>query len=121
MAYFVNGVRRGFEKYEPYLPNTAFRPAIRGVPFGSQFPRAIREMLVKNGILNSDYTPNEETATRLGWKLSRKDEAPIMERWWLSAEEREALRDKLRPRGRPIPEHEPAPPTHEAAGRPSRD
>ena len=30
----------------------------------------LRDILVANGILNSDYTPNEATAARLGWKLA---------------------------------------------------
>ena len=71
-AYFVNGVRRGFAEYEPYLPNSAFRPEVKGVPFGTQYPQALRNILVKSGVLNADYTPNEATATRLGWKLKLK-------------------------------------------------
>ena len=67
--YFVNGVRRGFAKYQPYQPNTAFRPVVRGIPFGTQFPKELRDILVANDILNPDYTPNEATAQRLGWKL----------------------------------------------------
>ncbi len=67
--YHVHGVRRGFAEYQPYLPNSSFRPEYRGVPFGMQFPKALREILVANGILNADYTPNEATAARLGWEL----------------------------------------------------
>ena len=37
--------------------------------------RPIGDILVANGILNPDYTPNEATAQRLGWKLVDEDEA----------------------------------------------
>ena len=67
--YTVNGVRRGFASYEPYIPNSGFVPTIRGVPFGTQWPDELRDILVANGILNPDYTPNEQTAARLGWTL----------------------------------------------------
>jgi hypothetical protein len=74
--YHVNGVRRGFADYEPYLPNSAFKPEQRGVPFGTQYPKALRDILVQNGILNADYTPNEATAARLGWELLDADQMP---------------------------------------------
>lgn len=74
--YQVNGVRRGFAGYEPYLTSDAFRPEQRGVPFGGQWPKALRDILVQNGILNADYTPNEATASRLGWELLGVDEMP---------------------------------------------
>jgi len=96
--YFVNGVRRGFAKYEPYVPNTAFRPDVKGVPFGTQYPKALRDILVKNGVLNPDYTPNEATAARLGWKLRKPSEIPVAQRWWLRSEEWQRLR-KATPRG----------------------
>jgi hypothetical protein len=90
--YFVNGTRRGFADYEPYIPSSAFQPRVKGVPFGTQHPRAIRDLLVRNGILNPDYTPNEATAERLGWKLIEPDDIPVERRWWLSARERRRLR-----------------------------
>jgi hypothetical protein len=90
-SYFVNGVRRGFAKYEPYIPNTAFRPDVKGVAFGTQYPKALRDILVKNGVLNPDYTPNEATAKRLGWKLQEQSDVPAKERWWLPSAERRKL------------------------------
>jgi hypothetical protein len=86
--YLVNGVRRGFASYEPYLENHAFRPEIRGVPYATQYPKELRDVLVKNGTLNADYTPNEATAARLGWKLKDPEEVPLRERWWIPAEQR---------------------------------
>jgi hypothetical protein len=94
-CYFVNGVRRGFAEYEPYIPNTAFQPDVKGVPFGTQYPEALRDILVKNGVLNPDYTPNEATAARLGWTLKEQSEVPVDERWWLPHEQRQRLRDAM--------------------------
>jgi len=71
--YFVNGVRRGFAEHEAIVDNQCFRPEMRGAPFGLQYPKALRDILVANGILNADYTPNEATAQRLGWQLSDPD------------------------------------------------
>ncbi|MCB9881896.1 MAG: collagen-like protein, partial [Planctomycetes bacterium] len=67
--YFVNGVRRGYGGVPTIRENLAYRPTVRGVSFGTQYPQAIRDILVENGILNPDYTPNETTAQRMGWKL----------------------------------------------------
>jgi len=106
-CYLVNGVRRGFAKYEPYLLNTAFRPEVKGVPFGMQYPKALRDILVKNGVLNADYTPNEATARRLGWKLKEQSEIPAERRWWLPAEERQRL-IKATAQGRSIEHRGPA-------------
>ncbi|HKE00904.1 MAG TPA: hypothetical protein VKE69_07840, partial [Planctomycetota bacterium] len=74
--YLVNGVRRGFAEYEAFHPNGTFVPDYRGVPYGSQYPEAMRRILVENGTLNADYTPNEATAAKLGWSLREADEHP---------------------------------------------
>jgi hypothetical protein len=75
--YFVNGVRRGFTNLSPTIANDFFRPTERGVPYGMQYPPAYRQLLVENGILNSDFTPNEVTAARLGWKLRDPQPLPV--------------------------------------------
>lgn len=98
-AYFVNGVRRGFERHRAYVPNTDFVPRVKGVPYGTQYPRALRDILVANGTLNADYTVNVETARRLGWRLVDKDDVPIERREWLSHDERRALRTATRAPG----------------------
>jgi hypothetical protein len=67
--YFVNGVRRGFADHESFRENNAYVPEVRGIPFGTQFRPGHRQILVDNGILNPDFTPNERTAARMGWKL----------------------------------------------------
>ncbi len=68
--YLVNGVRRGFAELECVRENHAFVPEERGVPYGTQYPEAYRRILVENGILNPDFTPNEATAARMGWVLA---------------------------------------------------
>jgi hypothetical protein len=68
--YFVNGVRRGFAGHEPVQPNRMFVPQRRDEPYGAALPPAVRQMLVDNGILNPDFTPNEVTAARMGWPLA---------------------------------------------------
>ena len=95
--YTVNGVRRGFTHYEPYMENDLFRPEIRGVKFGMQYPKELREVLVKNGVLNPDYTPNEATAKRLGWELKDPESVPIRDRWWLPAAEIQRLVGTVEP------------------------
>jgi hypothetical protein len=67
--YLVNGVRRGYAGYRPYAQNLMIRPEVIGLQFGRQYPRAWRDILVQNGILYPDYTPNLDTAARLGWEL----------------------------------------------------
>jgi len=73
--YFVNGVRRGYGDFETMAENRFFVPTERGVPFGTQYPEAVRQILVENGTLNPDYTPNEATAAANGWTL--RDPAPL--------------------------------------------
>jgi len=67
--YFVNGIRRGFADHEPLRKNHAFVPKYRGEAYGTQYPEAFQEILVGNGILNPDLTPNETTARKMGWTL----------------------------------------------------
>ncbi|MEM8713800.1 MAG: hypothetical protein AAGG01_22895, partial [Planctomycetota bacterium] len=66
--YMVNGVRKGYGNLQTIERNTAYVPREAG-QFGRQYPQEIRDMLVENGTLNPDYTPNLETAARLGWSL----------------------------------------------------
>lgn len=68
--FVVQGVREGYQDDPVVVPNEAFRPTLRGVPFGAEYPKAFRDLLVRNGILNADYTPNEATADRFGWRLN---------------------------------------------------
>jgi hypothetical protein len=68
--WFVNGVRRGFSQFETITENTSFIPGeseVFGEPVFPQFNSDYRRILVENGTLNADFTPNMETAARLGW------------------------------------------------------
>ena len=67
--YFVNGVRKGFRGITTQIPNDVLVPTVRGVPWGKNLPVAYRQLLVENGILNPDFTPNEATAAGMGWVL----------------------------------------------------
>jgi hypothetical protein len=67
--YIVTGTRLGHKGLETIRENSSFVPEWRGIPFGSQYKPAYRQLLVKNGILNPDFTPNEATAAKNGWVL----------------------------------------------------
>ncbi|MBI3817742.1 MAG: hypothetical protein HY286_03540 [Planctomycetes bacterium] len=67
--YFVNGVRRGYSDHKAIEENVHYVPKARGVAFGTQYPEDIRKLLIENGTLNPDGTPNEQTAAKLGWRL----------------------------------------------------
>jgi hypothetical protein len=67
--YMVTGTRLGHKGLETIRENSSFVPEWRGIPFGSQYKPAYRQLLVKNGILNADFTPNEATASKNGWVL----------------------------------------------------
>jgi hypothetical protein len=72
--YFVNGIRRGFADYDAIQENRILGPMVRGEPHGTQFPEDFRKILVENGTLNPDFTPNEVTARKLGWELLNPEE-----------------------------------------------
>ena len=61
---------------ETLVENTGFIPedSTWGKPAFNSFRPAYRQLLVDNGILNADFTPNMETATRLGWAPQPSDE-----------------------------------------------
>ncbi|MGH9443789.1 MAG: hypothetical protein ACRD16_16110 [Thermoanaerobaculia bacterium] len=67
-SYIVNGVRKGFEHFQPIAENTHFIPGISLDPvFAKEINAEARRRLEANGILNPDGTINLETAHRLGW------------------------------------------------------
>ena len=73
---------------------------MRGVPFGTQYPNDLRDILVENGTLNADYTPNERTAQRMGWELKEPEDVPVAGRYWLSDTERTKLIEQERSKSR---------------------
>jgi hypothetical protein len=79
--YLVNGVRRGYANQVTITDNQGYVPTVRAKPFGTQYPQAIRDLLVANGILNADYTPNEATAARLGWQLQDEEDGRQPRDW----------------------------------------
>jgi len=67
--YFVNGVRRGFANHVAIRENNAYVPEVSGIPYGTQLREGHRRILVENGLLNPDFTPNERTCREMGWSL----------------------------------------------------
>lgn len=69
--YFVNGVRRGYEDMQLIRENGSYVPTLDdvGKPYGTQYPEGHRRILVENGILNADFTPNEDTLARMMQEL----------------------------------------------------
>jgi hypothetical protein len=68
-SYVVQGVRRGYADMPTIAPNTSFRPTTRGEVYGAGLRPEVRKLLVDNGLLNPDGTPNEAVAARLGARL----------------------------------------------------
>jgi hypothetical protein len=93
--YFVNGVRRGYANHNPIGENRAFVPKVKGEPFGTQYREAYRELLVENGILNPDFTPNETMAARMGWKLEDPEEHRPIRRHVLTEEQAAKVAERL--------------------------
>ncbi len=105
--YFVNGVRRGYEDLGENLivDNVSYWPMEAGAPFGTQYPDSYRQILVENGILNADFTPNEATMAVMEQAL---EEYAIRRQYAaLEAEAREMARvgpdvEELEPELRPV-------------------
>jgi len=67
--YFVNGIRRGFEDHQIIHENGSYLPERLDEEYGTQYPESYRQILVENGILNPDFTPNAATLMQLETKL----------------------------------------------------
>ena len=66
--YFVNGVRRGYSELtdeDLIQDNFAYWPMEADKPFATQYPDEYRQILVENGLLNPDFTPNVQTMALL--------------------------------------------------------
>jgi hypothetical protein len=76
--YFVTAVRAGFEDHEPVMENTHFAPGFdeSASDFMSRFEkddlttRAIRAMLISNGILTEEGKLNMAKVKELGWNFT---------------------------------------------------
>ncbi len=56
----------------------AYVPEVLGVLYGTRYREAHRQILVENGILNPDFTPNEATAAMMGWTLRDPEPEDLM-------------------------------------------
>ncbi|MCB9833222.1 MAG: hypothetical protein H6807_12175 [Planctomycetes bacterium] len=72
-SWMVNGLRRGMEDYQAIVPNTAFRPTIKGEPFMKQHP-GLQRVMIQSGLLNADGTPSEASAQQRGDELMTRQE-----------------------------------------------
>jgi hypothetical protein len=75
--YFINGLRKGFENYEPIKENTHFVPRENSGVFAEKFPSGIVEILQQNSILNEDQQPNIETAKKMNWDLNSVNKTTV--------------------------------------------
>jgi len=79
--YLVTAVRAGFESHQPVAENEHFRPTEREsvAEFEKRYRRddmntkALRDMMIANGILTEDGKLNRETVARLGWTVKEAD------------------------------------------------
>jgi len=83
--YFVTAIRAGFEKHKPVVENTSFRPKENegAKDFEERFngddmtTKAMKAMLISNGILTKEGELNMEVVRRLGWKLKETEVAKL--------------------------------------------
>ena len=68
VTFLVLGVRYGFENHQTIQANTV-TPIYKGAPYGLGFTQKYQQLLIDNGTVNPDLTPNEATAAALGWRL----------------------------------------------------
>ncbi len=95
-SYIVHGVRRSYAQYEPIQKNTIFVPTGFDAKM-DPYPAHIQRRLVDLGIYNADGSVNLETAERMGWAETWRDEAAAEQAAAAkAAAERDALQEGLR-------------------------
>jgi hypothetical protein len=80
--YLVTAVRAGFEEHEPIAENSHFKPRENesAEDFTKRFSgedlstKAVRHMLIANGILTEDGKLNMATVKNLGWTVAGKEQ-----------------------------------------------
>lgn len=80
--YFITAVRKGFEAHEPVVENTHFKPEYNESPedFEARYSRddmtarAMRSMLISNGILTEDGRLDMAMVETLGWTFAEKED-----------------------------------------------
>ncbi|MBV21051.1 MAG: hypothetical protein CMJ61_02670, partial [Planctomycetaceae bacterium] len=90
--YFVNGVRRGYSELtdeDLIQDNFSYWPMEADKPFGTAFPDEYRQIMVENGLLNPDFTPNEQTMALL--EVAVEDYATDKKLHQEAAQERAAM------------------------------
>jgi hypothetical protein len=65
--YTVNGLRRGYENFQPVVEGEFFVPRTAGYRIPGGLSSEAKRKLIANGTYNADGTVNLETARRLGW------------------------------------------------------
>lgn len=77
--YYVTAVRAGFEGHDPVVPNTHFRPGAdeTAEAFEARYAgddmtsRAMRSMLMENGLLTGYGKLNMAMIEQLGWTVAK--------------------------------------------------
>jgi len=98
--YFVNGVRRGYSELtdeDLIVDNVSYWPMEPGKPFATQYPDEYRQILVENGLLNPDFTPNVATMALL--EAAVEDYARAKSEHEEMAQERAAMLQEMEARG----------------------
>lgn len=83
-GYFITAVRDGFQKFQPVVENTHFKPSKdeSAADFEKRYSRddltatAMRKMLIANGLLKADGKLNWKKMAELGWTVAEKSRNP---------------------------------------------
>ena len=79
--YFITAIRAGFEEFKPIIANTHFKPRPNETAknFEEHYnkeditTKAMRSMLISNGILTKDGKLNIAKAKELGWTIAQEN------------------------------------------------
>lgn len=85
--YFITAIRAGFEDHKPVVANTNFRPKENETisAFEERFSgddmntKAMKAMLISNGILSKEGELNMKLVKRLGWTVKEAELAKIQD------------------------------------------
>ncbi|MCB0669045.1 MAG: hypothetical protein KDC80_24640 [Saprospiraceae bacterium] len=75
--FFVQGLRKGFDDFNPVQENSHFVPDREGPEFAKRFPTGIVKIMQQNGILNQDLSVNIEMARKMQWKLKESRQSDL--------------------------------------------
>jgi hypothetical protein len=78
--YTVNGVRRGYENFEPIAEKSFFVPRLASSRMPASLSSEAKRKLIANGTYNADGTVNMQTAERLGWTEKWKSSGVAVEK-----------------------------------------